>query len=728
MDYLVQVGAGEAPGVPASQGDSEASFMMASQISLPLSDPSSELDGKVHPSSSQSSNEPSNETTSTGAETNPLTAKPNIHVVAEEDHLVNSVIKSKFQASNTEPKTKIDKTDISVTPIVIDDLDQNLERPGPSGAASQTGSQRSKTDVLKSGLHNSESQNQSNNAPGQRTQIPSVSNQSSNAAGQRTQNQSSNAAGQKTQNQSSNAAGQRTQNQSSNAAGQRTQNQSSNAAGQRTQNQSGNAAGQRTQNQSSNAAGQRTQNQSGNAAGQRTQNQSSNAAGQRTQNQSSNAAGQRTQNQSSNAAGQRIQNQSSNALVERTQVPSVSNLAVAGNMNSDDSEKTPTPSSNLKKALDESKVKRTRGSTIVSVKKDTKNSNNSPNVNLNDLENDMNVKNLMKSFSDTTGETPQIRTSGRLKHRKSEPVWKDLVPKKRVSTEKIENNVLKKRPSVEKEDNRIPKQEENNETNEETDKVLKEATIKVADNEIVDCVIVKVEKVVKTQTSTEKEGRQKHGSLTVEEWLKKGTEKVLKETMVKTISNNITDCAIKMNNVSAAANKDFISGNTSSTVKSETSKFVKSEPQADSVSDTKNITKAHRATSKNCMSEPKAESVSETKNITKAHTATSKVEEQNTSIVADDVKLVEKDVKGVTCGPEKDVKGVTCGPEKDVKGVTCAPEKDVKGVTCGPEKDVKGVTCGPEKDVKGVTCCPQVNWSEKTKLDNAQPSSSGTVL
>ena len=621
MDYLVQVGAGEVPGVPASQGDSEASFMMASQISLPLSDPSSELDGKVHPSSSQSSNKPSNETTGMAAETNPVTAKPNIHVVGEEDHLVNSVIKSKFQASNTVSKTKIDKTDISVTPLVIDDLHQNLVRPGPSGAASQTGSQRSKTDALKSGLHNSQSQNQSSNAPGQRAQVPSVPNQSNNAPGQRTQVPS-------------------------------------------------------VSNQSNNAPGQRTQVPSVSSL-------------------SNNAPGQRTQVPS-------VSNQSNNAPGQRTQVPSVSDLAVAGV----NSEKTPTPSSNLKKALDESKVKRTRERTIVSVKKETKKSNNSPNVNVSELENDMNVKNCMKNLSDTTGETPQIRTSGRLKHRKSEPVWKDLVPKKRASTEKIENNVLKKRPSMEKEENQIPKREENNETNEGTGKVLKEATVKVADNELVDCEIIKVENVVKTQMSTEKEGRQKHGSLTLEEWLKNGAEKVLKETMVKTISNNITDCAIRMNNVSAAANKGLISGNTLSTVKSETSKICKSETKADSVSDTKNITKAHRATSKNCKSEHKAESVSETKNIIKAHSTTIKVEEHNTSIVADDVKLVEKDVKGVTCGPEKDVKGVTCGPNKDVKGVTCGPEKDVKGVTCGP----------------------QMNWSEKTTLDNVQPSSSGRVL
>ena len=475
MDYLVQVGAGDALG-PNSSQDSEASFMMASQISLPLSDPSSELDGKVPSSSSQQSTELNNEATVNID----LTSDVNHVACGADDDVVIDLVRT--HSSKKMSKTIADKAVISVAASVIHTSDQEVVRPGPSGAASQTGpSQNKNKDVLKSGVSISQSQKQSATTPRQGTPVD---------------------------------------------------------------------------------------------------------------------------------------------------VSNVSQISVEDNRNIIyESQKSPTPKpNNSKKATDETKVKRTRTKTNNSQKQEQ--INNSSKVDSHKFESDMNVKDLINGVSD---ETTPIRTSGRLKHRKSEPVWKDLVPKKRSSTEKMESTAHIKRSSMEKEENKLFKQKENNTCitereyyNVESDEVLKETVTNIEND---DCVIVDVEDVSKTLSPKEKVGRQKQKSLTELDWLKNKPVKVSREMTVKTTeTDNPNNVVKKENSISTSTVENLISANacTYSTAESVLNDTIKQKPRT--------------------------EIVSEMKITSKAHTATNKAEEQNTSIGENDVTVVEKGLKGVICG------------------------------------------------------------------------------
>ena len=502
MDYLVQVGAGDALG-PNSSQDSEASFMMASQISLPLSDPSSELDGKVPSSSSQQSTELYNEATVNID----LTADVN-HVAcgADDDVVIDSV---QTHSSKKMSKTIADKAYIPVAPSVIHASDQYVVTPGPSGAASQTGpSQNKNEDVLKSGVSISQSQKLSATTPRQRTPVD---------------------------------------------------------------------------------------------------------------------------------------------------VSNVSQISVQGSRNIIyESQKSPTPKpNNSKKATDETKVKRTR-TKIVNNSQKQEQIINSSKVDSHKFENDMYVKDLINGVSD---ETTQIRTSGRLKHRKSEPVWKDLVPKKRSSTEKMESTAHIKRSSMEKEENKLVKQKENNTCitereyyNVETDEVLKETVTNIEND---DCVIVDVENVSKPLSPKEKVARQKQKSLTELDWLKHKPVKVAKEMTIKTTeTDNPNNVVKKENSISTSRVENFISAEmdkANNVVKKENSIYTSTVENLISTNACTYST-AESVLNDTIKQKPRTEIVSEMKITPKAYTATNKAEEQNTSIGENDVNVVEKGLKGVICG------------------------------------------------------------------------------
>ena len=624
MDYLVQVGANNGSGPTFSQGNGEApSFLMSSQIGLPLSEPSSEIDGNILPSTSQQEpNELNDHMTGndhmtaendhvTGndhvaAENDHVTAELNDHVIAEEDCFITLVIEShQSQASNTVSKTKAVAADISEVKSAIVSS-QDLAKPGPSGAASQTGSQKHTENVLKSGVRNSHSENQLGNSSRQRTPAPGISS-----------------------------------------------------------------------------------------------------------------------------------------------LPVTDAV-----MNSDDSKKKLTPmvnNSNLKKAKDESKVKRTREKKANAVKGE-----NNTKVYLSESENDMNVKNLMKSLSDTTEETPQIRISGRLKHHKSEPVWKDLVPKKRSSTEKTDlvskkrsstekiedlvskkksstekiedlvskkrsstekiehlvskkrsstekeqNHILKERSSTEKEENGIPKQRSSTEkeengipkqrsstekeengipkqrsstekeengipkhrslTEKEENGIPKHRSLREKEENGIPKHRSLTEKeengIPKHRSLTEKEenGIPKHRSLTEKEDTKEGTDKALNETVVKLADNEIPDCVVVKieHGVSTAKDNHLVSGNPHSSENS--------------------------SIHQNMKLEFKLETVSKPKAISEIHKTNSIIEEQNKSTRTNNGKFVEKEVKG------------------DISQISWSEKTKTD------------------------------NWSEKTKTDNTLMSSSGTV-